>query len=176
MSHTITAVREDGPAHWVVEYFDDADTDRVRGYGLSIPREAVHNRMGAYGLATPREALDVIIHEYHWMMLRPKDPRDDPALIAGWVTSTGPDAEVVELYTARSGVDAAGAHRARMDACRKAVRLLDPDGLLPRPDPDPAAVARHQELTDTMRWVHVYGGLPAPARPRTRDVIGGPDA
>lgn len=178
MGHTITAVREDGPAHWTVEYFDDTDTDRVRGYGLSIPREAVHNRMAAYGLATPREALDWILHEHHWMMVRPPDPRDDPALIEGWVTGTDPDAVVIELYAARSGADAAAAARVRVEACRSAAAIMDPGGLLPDPDPDPVAVRWHRELTDTARWVQVYGALPVPplSRTRTPAVIGGPSA
>lgn len=164
MGHRVTAVREEGPDYWTIEYFDDTDTDRVRGYGVSIPREAVANRMAAYAIEDPAEALSVCIHECHWRGIKP-EPRDDPALVQGWVTSTDPDAERIHLYTALSTPDAAGAHKARMDACRAAMRLADPDGLLPSHTPSPVDVRRHRELTDIARWRHIYGGLPVePAR------------
>ncbi|WUH94556.1 hypothetical protein OG900_33370 [Streptomyces sp. NBC_00433] len=162
MGHTVTAVRDDG-AQWTVEYFDDEDTERVRGFGVAFSREAVANRMGAYEFDDPREALLSLIHEFHWGVIKP-DPRDDPALVQGWVTTTEPDSERVHLYTARSGADAAGAHRTRLDACAAVVQLRDPSGLLPDHTPDPARVQHHRELTDIYRWESVYGDLPIPPR------------
>lgn len=162
MGHEIVGVQDDGK-QWVVEYFDDEDTERVRGYAAAFTREAVANRMGAYGFSDPREAVLSLVYECHWTMIKP-EPRDDPALVQGWVTTTEPDAERIHLYTARSGADAAGAHTARMDACAALIELRDPDNLLPSHTPDPARVRHHQELTDTFRWVHVYGGLPIPPR------------
>lgn len=161
MGHTITSVRDDG-THWMIDYFDDADTDRVRGFSFGFTRVAVANRMGAYGFTDPRDAMWSLIHEVHWELIKPH-PRDDPALIQGWVTSTDPDAERVHLYTAPIGTDASSAHQCRMDACASAVDLKDPDGLLPDYTPHPAEVRFHRELTDTFRWEHIYGGLPVPS-------------
>jgi hypothetical protein len=176
MGHQVTAVREQGPEFWVVEYFDDDDTARERGYGVLIPREAVHNRMGVYDITTPDDAILALIHEYHWTTVRP-DPRDDPAVVQGWVTTDTPDSEPVHVYNARSGRDVIGAHRARWNACKKILDLRDPDGLLPTPTPDPAAVRRHREDADVLRWVTAYGDLPAPPRQTARALTtGGPDA
>jgi hypothetical protein len=160
MGHAITSVHDDGN-QWVVEYFDDDDIERVRGYAVGITREAVANRMGAYGFTNPREALLSLVHEFHWGFTKP-NPRDDPALIQGWVTSTEPDAERIHLYTARAGTDAAGAHRERMGVCAELLDLQDPDSLLPDHTPDPARVRHHQELTDIFRWLQLYGDLPLP--------------
>lgn len=163
MGHEIVDVQDDGK-QWTVGYFSDDDTDRSRGYLAAFTREAVANRMGAYGFADPREALLSLVHECHWSMIKP-GPRDDPALIQGWVTSTEPDAERIHLYTAWSEADAAGAHRARMDACAALVDLRDPNGLLPDHTPDPDRVQHHREMTDIFRWTNLYGDLPVPTRP-----------
>lgn len=162
MGHEITYVHDDG-TQWTVGYFSDDDTDRTRGHLAIFTREAVANRMGAYGFTDPQEAVLSLVHECYWNTAKP-EPRDDPALIQGWVTSTDPDSERVHLYTARSGADAAGAHRARMDACAAMMLLRDPDGLLPVYTPDPARVWHHREMTDTYRWGHLYGDLPVPPR------------
>lgn len=158
MAHTVSDIQDDG-SQWTVTYFGDDGN----GYAVGITRNAVANRMGAYGFATSQEALLSLIHEFHWETIKP-DPRDDPALIQGWVTSTGPEAERAHLYTTPVGSDSAAAHRCRMGACAAAVDLRDPDGLLPVYDPDPAEVQQHREMTDTFRWEHIYGGLPNVSR------------
>lgn len=161
MGYEITAVRDDG-TQWVVDHFSDDDPERSHPYSFGFTRIAVANRMGAYGF-TSQEAVLSLLHEFHWGMIKP-EPRDDPALIAGWVTSTEPDAERAHLYTTPVGTDAAAAHRCRMDACAAAVDLRDPDGLLPVYEPDPELVREHREMTDTFRWANIYGDLPAPPR------------
>lgn len=158
MTHTITDVQDDGQ-QWTITYFGDDGN----GYSVTLTRLGVANRMGAYGFTDPAEALLSLVHEFHWDLIKP-DPRDDPALIQGWVTSTGPDAERAHLYTTPVGSDSAAAHRCRMDACAAAVDLRDPDGLLPVHTPDPALVRQHREMTDTFRWANIYGDLPAPPR------------
>lgn len=168
MGHVITAVREDDPQHWGIEYQEQTPAGDGLVYGLSLPREAVANRMGAYGITDPAEALQSCIHQAHWMLVRPA-PRDDPAVVQGWVTSTTPDAEPVRVYNSPIGADAAGAYAARMSACRELMQLSDPDGLLPDYTPTPERVRYHRELTDTTRWLTVYGALPQPpldTRPR----------
>lgn len=168
MGHTITDVRTCAE-HWEIEYFDDTDTGRERGYTVAVPFVAVPNRMGAYDITDPAEALESVVHEWHWSCAtEPGDHRDDPATVRGWVTTTGSDAEPIHLYNARSAADAAGAHRARLDAARAAIGLRDPDGRLPSPVVPAAEVQYHREMTDTLRWVHVYGGLPDQPRPHRR--------
>lgn len=163
MAHIVTSIYEDGPTQWVICY---SNPDEEGGYCLGVPREAVYNRMATYGITDPTEALDVIVHEYHWMIVRPSDPRDDPALVEGWVTSTTPDSEPIHLYAAYSGADAAGAAWARITACRAHVQLQGLADHAPTVPDSPDRVRHHRELVDTMRWQQVYGGLPLPPRSR----------
>lgn len=171
MGHTVYRVAADTQG-WTVEYRHDTTGAT---YAVLVPRAAVANRMGAYGITNPRQALLAAIHDYHWITT-PRDPRDDPALVAGYVTSTGPDAEPIALYRAASGADAAGAYLTRTAVCAHEADLRDPDGLLPDHIPDPAEVRHHREMTDTMRWHQMYGGLPQPPRARTPITPGGPRA
>src|SRR4051812_32288762 len=112
MDHEITEVTDDGQ-HWNVGYFAADDTARERGTLFQIPYAAVYSRMALYGIADPGDALYEIVRETIALRQPAMDPRDDPALIAGWVTTTGPDAEPVHAYNARSTADAGGAYRCR---------------------------------------------------------------
>lgn len=162
--YEITQVFVDYPGQWCVVVFSDDDTDRTRGHSLSIPHDAIHNRMAVHSLASPADAFEHLVYETLWLGLRPKDPRDDPALVGGWVTGTGPDAEMITLYTAVSGADAAGASMTRVAACRAQATIRGFDDHRPNIPADPARVQFHRELVDTMRWVQLYGALPQPSR------------
>lgn len=164
MGHTVYRVA-DSPQGWMVEYRCDV-TDAT--FGVLVPHAAVANRMGAYGITDPRQALLAAIYDYHWITT-PREPRDDPALRAGYVTSTEPDAEPVTLYQAASSADATGAYLARTAACAREADLRDPNGLLPGHVPDSVEIRHHRELTDTMRWLTLYGDLPQPPRRSLRD-------
>lgn len=164
--YEITQVFVDYPGQWCVVVFADDDTDRSRGHSLSIPHDAIHNRMAVHSLGTPEEAFEHLVYETLWLGLRPPDPRDDPALVGGWVTGSGPDAEMITLYTATSGTDAAGADMTRVDACRTVAQVRGIDAHRPDIPADPARVRFHRELVDTLRWTQLYGALPAPPRPR----------
>jgi len=140
-------------------YWQNPDTGETQT--TTFHPTALACRAAEYGLTSPADALDVILHE----VFQPSvwdDPKDDPATRAGWVTTDGPDAEPISLYTARSTADARGAHRAR---CRSAGhRVTDPGGLLPAllatVPADDGLYRAHRERVDVTRWHMTYGDLP----------------
>lgn len=139
-------------------------TDTGESGTTTFHPDAITSRMAEYGLANPREALDVILHEPHataWFQ-----PLDDTAAAAGWVTSTGPDADPVYLYNAASTAEARAAHRCRLDA--SPVTVVDTYGLLDQlaaaHPVDMTLYRRCQENVDTTRWHLIYGGLPETPR------------
>lgn len=158
----VTGVRRQGPL-LLIAMAEAGGTDPVRE--LHIPAEAVEVRMSEYGLPDAAAALDVVLHEMLWTEYAGTlDPRDDPALVAGWVTDAGPDAVPIGLYMARSGADAAGAHAARLDATKAAyASVADPAGVL-EPEAarplDQKLLRHHRARTDVARWENVYGELP----------------
>jgi len=127
----------------------------------TFPPEAVTYRAAEYGLTSVRDALDLILHE-PYQPTDGSDPRDDPALCAGWVTTTDPDSEPIWLYNARSTADAREAHTVR--CTQNGTTVVDPDGYLDEIAAglviDPEKRLRHCEAVDTIRWSRVYGGLP----------------
>lgn len=135
------------------------------GREIHLPAIALEGRTAEYALSDPSEALEMVLQEVLWTEYASTlDPRDDPALTAGWVTTTDPDAEPITLFNARSGADAASAHQARLDATRtEYATVADPDGIL-----QPAAsrpldqdlIRHHRARVDITRWELVYGELP----------------
>lgn len=161
---TITAV-ERYPEGWTVSYVDD---ETGTGYSHSIPPLNRETLMAEYGLDDLAEAVDILLHDPHaWAWIGTLDPRDDPAVAEGWVTTDQPDAEAVTLFNARSTFDARGAHRARMQAVKETGTAVinDPGGLLQQmldPPIDTDRINAHAEHVDIFRWTLVYGGLPTP--------------
>jgi hypothetical protein len=171
MNFTITQVVQRTPGQWNVIYTDGSEQRET-----ALPDTAIAWRMAEYGISDPAAALLAALHEPHlWELMADLANADDPAAVAGWVTTTGPDAEPIHVHTARSTRDARGAHEARLAAVRKVVALTDPDRLLaPLADalrPRPADLAALRERVDTARWTNVYGALPTPpARPEPRRI------
>jgi hypothetical protein len=159
--YVITSVVLDG-RNWVVHYDAPDGTE----WAHSFPVGNLETLMAEYGLDDPAEALDVLLHDPHaWAWIGTLDPRDDPAVAGGWVTTDQPDAEPVTLFNARSTTDARGAHRARIAAVKDtgAAVVTDPDGLLAQVLDTPLDDGRrseHAEHVDIFRWTLVYGGLP----------------
>jgi hypothetical protein len=141
-------------------------SDPTDARGVHMPWAVVDAYMGEYGLSAP-DALDAALHVVPAMSaVTEMDPCDDPAVVHGWVTTTDPDAEPVQCYTARSTRDAGGAFLARI-AAHKADRFVvtDPDGLLSGwadSMHDPARRLEQCERADLSRWFTVYGELPVP--------------
>jgi hypothetical protein len=168
--YVIKSVGFDG-RNWVVNY----DAPDGTPWAHSFPVGNLETLMAEYGLDDPAEALDVLLHDPHaWAWIGTLDPRDDPAAVAGWVTTDLPDAEPVTLFNARSTTDARGAHRARIAAVKEAgaTAVVDPDGLLAEVLSMPLDDAKqrdHAEQVDVYRWQLVYGGLPDQTPPLPLD-------
>lgn len=158
----VTRVRQDGDLV-MVTLSGSGSPPELREF--HFPTDALEGRMGEYELSDPSEAFDVLIHEpLLWEYIASIASRDDPATVAGWVTTDNPDAEPVTLHNARSGADARGAHRARIAATKVGRgRVWDPDGLLAplhtRPL-DHDLIEHHRQRVGVSRWELVYGGLP----------------
>lgn len=160
---TITDVRQPVPGQWHVVF----QHENGEQWETAMPNRVVAGRMAEHGYTDPGEALLATLHEPHlWTLMHEAGHKDDPAVVAGWVTTTDPDSEPITVYTARSTSDAYGAHEARLAAVRDTVTLTDPQNLLPAlqeavtPAPDDLAAMRQQ--VDVVRWVNNYGGLPLP--------------
>lgn len=167
ITYRITKVRQ--TAKLLMVSYQDAD-DPANLHEFHVPPETLECRMAEYGMKDPAAALDLRLHEVLWTQYAATlDPKDDPAVAAGWVTTENPDATAVSLFNALSGADAAGAHEARLNATREQyATITDPDGLLQdalsRPL-DAGLIRHHRAQVDITRWDQVYGGLPA--RPRS---------
>ncbi len=163
IEYTITDVRR---SHSVVAVtYTAGDPDKL--WELHMPLLKLDAFTAEYGITDPLDALDAIVHAAHIdTYLSGLDPRDDPATVAGWVTTNEPDAEPVLCYNARSTADAGGALLARLDATKAGHALItDPQGLLALAVPlmaDPGRCAQFREQVDVSRWLTVYGDLPLP--------------
>lgn len=167
--HTVDWVSERltrGEPRWVVHY---ADQDGAGG-SYVFPKDSLEWRAAEYGLTDVDEILDMRLHEFH---LPDMPDRDDAALRAGLVTSTGPDAEPVNLFNAASTADALVAHRLRIADAKKTRTLVqaptkgrDPLDTIRRAHGiTPAGVRAKVQLVDVHRWQLVYGELPVPLPP-----------
>lgn len=134
---------------------------------VSMPANTLAYRGAEYGLTDPAQILEVVLRECAVARSIP-DPRDDPALAAGWVTSSDPDAEPVTLYNAVSTEEAWAAHQVRT-ADGGAFTVTDPDSVLSQAGAalvvDAELVRQHMEDSDTLRWTNIYGALPVIPRP-----------
>lgn len=161
-SFTVREVRESNGCVCVTYGADDDPVD-IRETQYQPVRLSTF--MAEYGLDDPAEALVLMIHGPHAdVWVSSLSPADDPAVVAGWVTTTDPDSEPVHLFNARVGTDAREAFRCRVGALREAAETIaDPGGLLNRaPAHDPAKVRSYREAVDTARWTNIYGALPLP--------------
>lgn len=146
-----------------VTYVADDDPADIRE--TQYPPIRLSTFMAEYSLDDPAEALSLMLHGPHadaWLARLAQ--ADDPAVAAGWVTTTDPDSEAVALFNARVGTDAREAYRCRVAALRETEETIaDPAGMLGRtPGHDPNTVRTYREVVDTARWEMVYGGLPLP--------------
>lgn len=171
-TYTITGVRTTN-GKLAVAYTDGGDpaADPECSQETHLPSTRISAFMAEYGITDPADALDQVLHAFHvHRYLETLDPRDDPAVVQGWVTTETPDAEPVHLFNARSTTDAAGAHRARTDATKAAHSVItDPGGLLAplhAAPVDTALIEMHRQRVDITRWELVYGGLPVDPPPR----------
>lgn len=168
-TYRVTEYRRAGSIDCIV--YTDGGTDPEGTQETQFPAGMLSALMAEYGLDDPATALDWALHGFHvTRYLATLDPRDDPAAAAGWVTDTGPDAEPIVLFNARSTRDAAGANQARIDATKQNHSVItDPDGLLApliaRPVDD-VLLDTHEQDTDVLRWRLVYGDLPDETPPR----------
>lgn len=130
-----------------------------------FPHDTLEWRAAEYGLTDVDEILDIVLHEPHL----PEAPdRDDAALRAGLVTSTGPDAAAITLFNARSTGDALAAHRLRVaDTKRTWAQVRSPgkgndplDAIRIRHGITTSGMRAKRELVDTHRWGLIYGGFP----------------
>lgn len=159
--YVIKSAAVDGQ-NWVIHYDAPDGTE----WAHSFPVGNLETLVAEYGLSDTTEALDVLLHDPHmWAWLASIDHRDDPATAEGWVTTDQPDAEPVTLFTARSTVDARGAHRARISAVKETgtAVVTDPAGLLAPILAAPVnaeRISEHAQQVDIHRWTLVYGGLP----------------
>jgi hypothetical protein len=151
-----------GTPRWAVHHIDQDGN----GGGVIFPKDTVEWRAAEYGLTDIDEILDVILHEPH---LPDAPDRDDAALRAGYVTSTGPDAEPITLFNAVSTADAWAAHQVRIARAKETRSRVVPPAKGPNPldviraqGLRPAGVRAKRELVDIHRWHALYGGLPVP--------------
>lgn len=159
-NYTVTGYRVLPNGSIRVEKLGD-NSDRT---SVAFRPETISFRSAEYGLDDPVAVLNLMVHEPHgpsdW-----DDPRDDPAVVAGWVTTTGPDSEPIWLYNARSTPDACHAHLARITG--NGASVSDPDGhltaLAAAFPVNPALVRGHREKVDMTRWHMIYGALPVEA-------------
>lgn len=163
---TVTEVRESRGWVCVVHSSDDNPGEL---HEFQYQPDRLSTFMAEYALDDPGEAVELLLHSVRveaWVASLP--PADDPAVVAGWVTTTDPDSEAVNLFNARTGTDAREAHRARVVALRAQVETIeDPHGLLAQvPAHDSARVREYRKIVDVTRWTNVYGGLPVPPSSR----------
>ena len=156
-----------GAPRWLVHHVDQDGN----GSSCVFPKDTLEWRAAEYGLSDVDELLDMRLHEFH---LPDAPDRDDAALRAGLVTSTGRDAEPITLYNAASTADALAAHRARIADVKQTRALVtvttkgsNPLDVIRRAHGiTPTGVRAKAELVDVHRWHLVYGALPvAPPSP-----------
>lgn len=162
--HTVDWVGERltrGAPRWVVHTVDQDGN----GSGYIFPKDTLEWRAAEYGLTDVDEILDIRLHEFH---LPDFPDRDDAAARAGYVTSTGPDAQPLNLFNAASTVDALAAHRLRIAEAKRVtahvrppVKGKDPlDVIRAAHGITPAGLRAKREAVDIHRWGLLYGGFP----------------
>lgn len=155
-----------GVPRWAVHKIDE---DGV-GHGHIFPKDTLEWRAAEYGITDVEELLDIVLHEVHL----PDVDRDDVAARKGFVTSTSPDAEPIQLFNATSTTEACDVHRLRIAHVKETLALVGSasrsknplDAILLDHGVTPQGLRKKREKVDILRWSNVYGELPVSSKPK----------